>query len=110
MDIDTLRQWIGRTESSEDEITAFPVHALGATLDLDLPPVARGDAVRPLWHWLYFLQSAPHAALGRMVTPSVAGFFRPYRCRAACGLAAGSSFINRCVWVRSPCGIRGSWT
>lgn len=77
MDIDTLRQWTGRTESFEDDITAFPVRALGATLDLNLAPVARGDAVRPLWHWLYFLPSAPHAELGEDGHPKRGGFLPP---------------------------------
>ena len=50
-----MATWVGRTQSVEDDITAFPVSALAATLDTDDPPAARGTAVPPLWHWLYFL-------------------------------------------------------
>lgn len=53
--------WVGRTRTVEDEITAFPLNALAATLDRETPPAARGTAVPPLWHWLYFLPThRPH--------------------------------------------------
>jgi 3-methylfumaryl-CoA hydratase len=51
----SLQQWIGRTETHHDEITAAPVRALSATLDRDDAPPAAGTALPPLWHWLYFL-------------------------------------------------------
>lgn len=57
MDLPNLNQWIGRTESREDEVTPAPVRALSATLDRDDPDPKSGDALPPLWHWLYFL---PH--------------------------------------------------
>ena len=57
MDIPDFNQWIGRTESRQDEVTAAPVRALSATLDRDDPEPKPGDALPPLWHWLYFL---PH--------------------------------------------------
>ncbi|MFM2124642.1 MAG: hypothetical protein RL328_1093 [Acidobacteriota bacterium] len=44
--------WIGKTETLEDEITAWPVKALAATLDRE--PETTGE-LPPLWHWLYFL-------------------------------------------------------
>ena len=47
--------WLGRTQVAEDEITAFPLRALAATLDRDDPPAVKGTPVPPLWHWLYFL-------------------------------------------------------
>jgi 3-methylfumaryl-CoA hydratase len=50
-----LHQWVGTTETQRDEITAAPVRGLGATLDRDEPPPARGTRVPELWHWLYFL-------------------------------------------------------
>ncbi len=77
MIVDTLRQWIGRTASFDDEITAFPMRALGATLDVGMPAVARGDAVPPLWHWLYFLQPAGQAELGDDGHPRRGGFLPP---------------------------------
>ncbi|MBB6583822.1 MaoC family dehydratase N-terminal domain-containing protein [Ralstonia solanacearum] len=77
MDVDVLRQWIGRTEAFEDELAAFPMGALGATLDLGMPAVARGDAVPPLWHWLYFLQPAGQSELGDDGHPKRGGFLPP---------------------------------
>ena len=77
MDIETLRQWIGRTETLEDEITAFPTRALGATLDLMMPPVVKGSAIPPLWHWLYFHQPAVRSQLGEDGHPARGGFLPP---------------------------------
>jgi 3-methylfumaryl-CoA hydratase len=53
-DFETLRQWIGRSETRDDLITATPMAALAATLDRDEPYPAAGTAVPPLWHWIYF--------------------------------------------------------
>jgi 3-methylfumaryl-CoA hydratase len=43
--------WIGKTETTEDVITAWPLAALAATLDRKAPE----EVVPPLWHWIYFL-------------------------------------------------------
>ncbi len=50
-----LRQWIGKTESASDVITATPYAALAATLDRPAARPATGTPLPPLWHWLYFL-------------------------------------------------------
>ena len=59
MDIVHLREWIGRTETTEDEVTATPAALLSATLDREDPEPRTGDPLGdplpPLWHWLYFL-------------------------------------------------------
>ena len=55
LDIDHLRQWIGRTENAEDVATAAPLACLSATLDRDDPEPVTGDPVPPGAHWLYFL-------------------------------------------------------
>ena len=52
---DPLTSWIGRSETLQDHIGATPVKALNATLDRAPIDVATGDALPPLWHWLYFL-------------------------------------------------------
>src|ERR1700683_5555148 len=77
IDIDHLREWIGRTELAADEVTRTPLAALSATLDRDDPPPSPGDPVPPLWHWLYFLpiyrqsEIGPdgHAKLGSFLPP-----------------------------------------
>jgi 3-methylfumaryl-CoA hydratase len=57
ININYLREWVGRTETISDQITPVPVAALSATLDRDDPPPKAGDPLPPLWTWLYFLPS-----------------------------------------------------
>ena len=45
-------------------VTAGPVAALSATLDRDDPPPQPGDALPPLWHWLFFLDRHRASELG----------------------------------------------
>jgi 3-methylfumaryl-CoA hydratase len=55
-----LQDWIGKTETHYDDLTAAPVRGLAATLARDDPPPQPGMVLPPLWHWLYFLPQ--HAA------------------------------------------------
>lgn len=55
IDIEALRGWIGRRETRSDILSAAPVAGLSATLDYQAPLAAMGEALPPLWHWLYFL-------------------------------------------------------
>jgi 3-methylfumaryl-CoA hydratase len=74
---DELRKWLGRTETRSDIVTAAPIAALSATLDRDdLAPQA-GDALPPLWHWLYFLPMARQAEIGPDGHPRRGGFLPP---------------------------------
>ena len=50
-----LDQWLGRSETSTDVITATPYAALSATLDRPVIRPPDGTPLPPLWHWLYFL-------------------------------------------------------
>jgi 3-methylfumaryl-CoA hydratase len=77
VDIERLRTWIGKSETRTDTATAVPVAALAATLDLpnDLPQA--GDALPPLWHWLYFLPLFPQAEIGPDGHPKRGGFLPP---------------------------------
>ena len=77
MDIEHLKGWIGRQETLHDTATLFPVAALAATLDRDDPPPAAGDALPPLWHWLYFLPTARQSQLGPDGHPKRGGFLPP---------------------------------
>jgi len=54
-DIETLRTWIGRTQSLSDQVTPAPIAALSATLERKSPELAAGGLLPPFWHWLYFL-------------------------------------------------------
>jgi 3-methylfumaryl-CoA hydratase len=72
-----FRQWVGRTETRQDVVTAAPLIALSALLDRDDPGPRAGDPAPPLAHWLYFLpayrQSQAgidgHAARGEFLPP-----------------------------------------
>lgn len=75
----SLRQWIGRTETRTDLITAVPMAALAATLDRDDPPPKPGDPLPPLWHWLYFLPVHRQSELGADGHPRRGGFLPPVR-------------------------------
>jgi 3-methylfumaryl-CoA hydratase len=48
-------EWVGRTETRTDTVTAAPLVALSELLDRDDPAPRPGDAAPPLAHWLYFL-------------------------------------------------------
>ncbi|PCE30778.1 FAS1-like dehydratase domain-containing protein [Burkholderia ubonensis] len=69
----SLDAWLGKTETLADDITAFALDALAATLDRAAP----GDVVPPLWNWLYFLPLAPMAQVGGDGHPKRGGFLPP---------------------------------
>jgi 3-methylfumaryl-CoA hydratase len=50
-----LNEWIGKSESVTDTLTATPYAALSATLDRPAERPQPGTALPALWHWLYFL-------------------------------------------------------
>jgi 3-methylfumaryl-CoA hydratase len=77
VNIDHLREWQGRTESRPDVITLTPVAALSATLDREDPSPRAGDALPPLWHWLFFLPIYRQSELGNDGHPSRGGFLPP---------------------------------
>lgn len=51
IDIDGLRQWLGRSESAEDEITIERVRAFTATIGGDLSFPRKGDPAPLAFHW-----------------------------------------------------------
>jgi 3-methylfumaryl-CoA hydratase len=77
VDIAHLREWIGKTESASDQVTPAPIAALSATLDIEARPPRAGDAVPPLWHWLYFLGLHRQSQLGSDGLASRGGFLPP---------------------------------
>ncbi|MBV8459119.1 MAG: MaoC family dehydratase N-terminal domain-containing protein, partial [Acetobacteraceae bacterium] len=76
-DIDHLRSWIGRSEVTDDTVTTVPVKALSATLDRDDSSPRPGDALPPLWHWLYFLPLHRESELGLDGHAKLGGFLPP---------------------------------
>ena len=72
-----LQAWVGRSERRRDRIGAERCRALQAALDRTDPPLRDGDALPPLWHWLYFWDIAPRSGLGRDGHPALGGFLPP---------------------------------
>ncbi len=72
-----LQEWVGRTETVSDDVTAVPVRALSATLDLPVPAAPPGTPLPPLWHWLYFLPVQRQSELGPDGHPRRGGFLPP---------------------------------
>ena len=76
LDLDLLKQWIGRSETHCDLIHAGAANAFAATLDLSAH-YADGSALPCLWHWFYFWTVRPQAELGPDGHPQRGGFLPP---------------------------------
>lgn len=76
IDIDHLRQWIGRSEQSHDHIGLEQARAIAATLDHTQFP-QMGDALGPLWHWAFFRPIARMRDMGPDGHPDKATGFLP---------------------------------
>jgi 3-methylfumaryl-CoA hydratase len=72
-----LRDWIGRTETLSDVVTATPYAGLAATLDRDPARPEPGTELPALWHWLYFLPLARQSEIGPDGHPKRGGFLPP---------------------------------
>ncbi|MDB5904768.1 MAG: acyl-CoA dehydrogenase, partial [Betaproteobacteria bacterium] len=75
--LDTLKDWIAKTESASDVASAWPVAAMAATFDRREPEPVPGDPIPPGWHWLYFLEAKPASELGPDGHPRRGGFLPP---------------------------------
>ena len=71
-----LTDWIGKQETRDDTLAVQPARFMQATLD-QAPSLRAGDALPPLWHWLYFLDAKPLSELGRDAHPKKGGFLPP---------------------------------
>jgi len=72
-----LSSWIGRTREQDDLILLERAQTLRASVAESLPPLRDGDALPPLWHWIYFWEVAPLSALGYDGHPALGGFLPP---------------------------------
>jgi 3-methylfumaryl-CoA hydratase len=77
VNIDSLRGWIGRTDSRDDLASPGPVAALSATLDREDPLPKTGDPLPLLWHWLYFLPIHRRSELAADGHARLGGFLPP---------------------------------
>jgi 3-methylfumaryl-CoA hydratase len=70
-------QWIGKSESSNERIAAFPANAMAATLNHRGLIYKDGDPLPHLWHWLYFLQVFNLESKGYDGHPKLGDFLPP---------------------------------
>ncbi|MCO5130067.1 MAG: MaoC family dehydratase N-terminal domain-containing protein [Xanthobacteraceae bacterium] len=77
LDLDHLRQWIGRSEEASDIVTAQLAKGLRATLFLDIGAPQRGDAAPFTTHWCLAQPVYPMAKLGPDGHPTRGGFLPP---------------------------------
>ena len=77
IDLNHLREWVGKSQTQRERLHPFPANALSATLDRDDPLYEDGASLPPLWQWLHFLPvfkmsdcgEDGHAALGGFLPP-----------------------------------------
>jgi 3-methylfumaryl-CoA hydratase len=77
LDLDHLRQWIGRTEEKTDIVTAHLVRGLRATLFMDIGDPKPGDAAPFTAHWCLAQPVYPMSQLGPDGHPTRGGFLPP---------------------------------
>lgn len=67
MDLNTeqFSSWIGKSETNTDVLSLGPLKAMAATLDKSIITFTQGQALPPLWHWLYFLNPVRQSKLAR---------------------------------------------
>jgi 3-methylfumaryl-CoA hydratase len=77
LDLDHLRQWIGRSTEATDTVTAQLVRGLRATLFLDIGEPKSGDAAPHTVHWCLAQPVFPMSELGPDGHPARGGFLPP---------------------------------
>jgi 3-methylfumaryl-CoA hydratase len=77
LDIDHLRQWIGRSQEASDVVTAQLVKGLRATLFLEIGEPKSGDAAPFTVHWCLAQPVFPMEMLGPDGHPTRGGFLPP---------------------------------
>lgn len=77
IDIEYLRQWIGKAEAATDHISQVPIQALQATLNREEIVSRHGDYLPPMWHILFFLPIIKQSDLSPNGHPHMGGFMPP---------------------------------
>ena len=70
-------EWIGKAQSASSILTIGPMEGLAATLDRNSTAFSLGDALPPLWHWLYFLETSKQSELAEDGHPHRGDFLPP---------------------------------
>jgi 3-methylfumaryl-CoA hydratase len=88
-----LHDWIGREIAAQDCLNVQSARFMQATLDQD-PTVRAGDALPPLWHWLYFREAQRASDLGRDAHSKRGGFLPPVTLPRRMWAGGRFTFIN----------------
>ena len=76
VDPESLSQWIGRTEYTQEILGHFPRQGLAALLDYEKAPW-KADELPPLGHWFYFLPVVRQSEIDTDGHPKRGGFLPP---------------------------------
>lgn len=76
IDLDLLRQCVGRERTLVDDLYPFPAQALANALDLS-QPMKVGGVLPPTWQWLYFLDAPAASITGPDGHPKPGEFLPP---------------------------------
>ncbi len=77
IDMERLRQWIGRQTVVSDVLSVRQAGLMCATLGRSPDDIAIGRPLPPLWHWIYFIEGLPPSELGPDGHPARGGFLPP---------------------------------
>ena len=75
-DLESLKDWIDKSETVQDRATVLPVHGYAALRDRDDVP-KEGDPIGPMGHWFFFKPVAPASQIGPDGHPKRGGFMPP---------------------------------
>jgi 3-methylfumaryl-CoA hydratase len=75
--LDSLKDWIGRTESQVDQVTIPAVHRLAATLDRSDPMPRSGDPLPAAWYSIFFPRVVVQSEIGADGHPKRGDFLPP---------------------------------
>lgn len=102
-----VRDWRPAPVTTTDLIGPAPAAALAAVLDDPVAPPGDGDALPPLWHWLYFLDWAAQRDLGADGHPRHGAFLPPLPTRRRM-FAGGRLQVSAPLLVGAPAQRRSS--
>lgn len=77
--MESIGNWIGNIERTRSLITAAPIAALAATLNLEDPAPETGEPLPPLWNWLFTMPIHPASSLADDGHEKRGGFLPPVR-------------------------------
>ena len=80
IDIDYLRQWVGKEQVVADDMSRFKAEALSAALHDERSPLSGEcleDSLPAGWQWLYFLDTPIASDMGDDGHPKTGGFLPP---------------------------------